>query len=55
MHLPERMRTSLYLLAVCGLLAACSNPKDEAPAVAPPMDTLVSASWLEEHLDDPPA
>ena len=53
MHLPERMRTSLYLLAVCGLLAACSNPKDEAPAVAPPMDTLVSASWLEEHLDDP--
>jgi thiosulfate/3-mercaptopyruvate sulfurtransferase len=47
------MRTNLCLLAVCGLLAACSSSKDEAPVVAAPMDTLVSAVWLEEHLDDP--
>ena len=53
MYLPERIRTNLCLLAVCGLLAACSSSKDEAPVVAAPMDTLVSAVWLEEHLDDP--
>jgi thiosulfate/3-mercaptopyruvate sulfurtransferase len=47
------MQTSLYLLAACGLLAACSDPGDEMSALEPAMDTLVSADWLEGHLGDP--
>ena len=53
MNFPDRMRIDLCLLAVCGLLAACSNSNDEARNAAPPMDTLVSAAWLEQHIDDP--
>ena len=53
MHLPERLRLNLLLLAACGLSAACSDKGDEAGAVEPAMDTLVTAAWLEEHLDDP--
>jgi thiosulfate/3-mercaptopyruvate sulfurtransferase len=53
MHLPERMRFNFLLLAACGLSAACSGKGDEVSAVEPAMDTLVSAAWLEEHLDDP--
>jgi len=53
MQLRGRMQTSLYLLAACGLLAACSDPGDEMSAVEPAMDTLVSADWLEGHLGDP--
>ena len=53
MHLPERMRFNLLLIAACGLLSACSEKGSEVSAVEPAMDTLVSAAWLEEHLDDP--
>ncbi len=44
------------LLATFALLAACSEtpaPGEGATVAAPPMDTLVTADWLEQHLDDP--
>ena len=48
--------SSSILLAIITVLFACSRNNDEAGvtgAVAVEMDTLVSAAWLQEHLDDP--
>jgi thiosulfate/3-mercaptopyruvate sulfurtransferase len=53
MYSPDRALISAVLIAACGLLAACSDTGNEVSVAAPPMDTLVSAAWLEEHLDDP--
>jgi thiosulfate/3-mercaptopyruvate sulfurtransferase len=47
---------SSILLALATLLFACSKQHDEvvvSGVVAAEMDTLVSAEWLREHLDDP--
>jgi thiosulfate/3-mercaptopyruvate sulfurtransferase len=53
MYSPERASISSLLIAACALLAACSDKGDEISVAEPAMDTLVSAAWLEEHLDDP--
>jgi thiosulfate/3-mercaptopyruvate sulfurtransferase len=53
MRLQNRLAT---LIATLVVLAACSGPGDEAPVtdtVDTSMDSLVSATWLREHLDDP--
>jgi thiosulfate/3-mercaptopyruvate sulfurtransferase len=50
---PDRALVASVLIAACVFIAACGRPDDEASAVEPPMDTLVSAAWLEQHLDDP--
>jgi thiosulfate/3-mercaptopyruvate sulfurtransferase len=44
---------SLVSIAALGLLGACSDPDKRSAEAEPPMDTLVSAAWLERHLDDP--
>jgi thiosulfate/3-mercaptopyruvate sulfurtransferase len=46
----------LLLFAVFAMMAACSPPGDPADLPADTvaeMDTLVTAGWLKEHLDDP--
>jgi thiosulfate/3-mercaptopyruvate sulfurtransferase len=53
MYSPERASISSLLIAASALLAACSDKGDEVSVAEPTMDTLVSAAWLEEHLDDP--
>ena len=53
MYLPDRAIRFSVLVAACGLLAGCSGPDDDVSAVEPAMDTLVSADWLQAHLDDP--
>ena len=53
MYSPDRARIFTALVASCGFLAACSGPTDEVSTVEPAMDTLVSADWLEQNLDDP--
>lgn len=54
----KRLDTKLTLLVVAalGLAAGCAGPPpSEGPPAAtrPVMDSLVSAAWLMEHLDDP--
>lgn len=52
------LRTLALLLAL-GCLAACSGSQEAPaevaadPAAEPPMDSLVSVAWLQEHLHDP--
>jgi thiosulfate/3-mercaptopyruvate sulfurtransferase len=53
MYSPDRARIFTVLVASCGFLVACSGPTDEVSAIEPMMDTLVSAGWLEQNLDDP--
>ena len=53
MNFSDRAFISSALIAASLLLAACSGADDQASTVEPTMDTLVSAAWLEEHLDDP--
>ena len=56
MLIPTRLRTACPGIVATLLLAACSNGGNEAaesPAANAEMDSLVSASWLAEHLDDP--
>jgi thiosulfate/3-mercaptopyruvate sulfurtransferase len=53
MHVSYRYLLSLVSIAVLGLLVACSGPDKQTPEAEPPMDSLVSAAWLEQHLDDP--
>ena len=55
MSLPDwRAKLLFTLFAALVFTTACSKPKD-APGVAveTTMDSLVSAGWLSEHLDDP--
>lgn len=42
---------SLALIALLGFITACSNTDDHV-ATEVAMDSLVSAEWLSEHLDD---
>ncbi len=53
MHSPNRYLFSLVSIAALGLLGACSDPGKRPAEAQPPMDTLVSAAWLEQHLGDP--
>ena len=50
-------RTSrLFVIVALGLTAGCAGvpPSEEPPAeTRPAMDSLVSAEWLMDHLDDP--
>ena len=49
-------QTRLILITTFLLMAACAGPDertDVAPAPVAEMDTLVSAEWLSQHLDDP--
>ena len=44
----------LALIAALILLSACSNPNQQSSGgVGTPMDSLVTAEWLQEHLDNP--
>ena len=45
----------LAFIAVLAALAGCADTQDSESTVAaaPEMDTLVSAQWLKEHIDDP--
>ena len=45
-------KKTLALISLLGFIAACSD-SDEQPATETAMDSLVSAEWLNEHLDDP--
>lgn len=44
------LKTSIVSIAALALLAACSSSGDQPDAK---MDTLVTAEWLSQHLDDP--
>jgi thiosulfate/3-mercaptopyruvate sulfurtransferase len=54
MSFSARSIKPLVLIALLGLIAACSN-SDKQPGVAADktMDTLVTAEWLSEHINDP--
>jgi thiosulfate/3-mercaptopyruvate sulfurtransferase len=45
----------LALVAALAVQAGCAEPpnSEETAAALPEIDTLVSAEWLKEHLDDP--
>jgi thiosulfate/3-mercaptopyruvate sulfurtransferase len=55
------MRSVVLLIAFVAVTIGCAGPQSppdvtttrEAVQPAPPMDTLVTAQWLSEHLDDP--
>jgi len=44
------LRTFILLIATWAIMAACSDLGDQ-PDVK--MDSLVTAEWLSQHLDDP--
>ena len=49
----DRIKNPLTQIVVLGLIAACSQPNDSTGgAVDTPMDSLVTAEWLSEHLND---
>ena len=45
-------KKSLALISLLGFIAACSDSGDQAVSEVA-MDSLVSAEWLNEHLNDP--
>lgn len=56
MSLHKLPQFRLVLIAALALLSACAGPHertDVAPAPGARMDTLVSAEWLSQHLDEP--
>ena len=53
MYCLDRSTSITVLFAALGLLAGCSDPGTDVNTTEPPMDGLVSAAWLEQHLDDP--
>lgn len=54
MPLLDRIAGLLTLTVTLGLIAACSQSDDSAGvAIDTTMDSLVTAEWLSEHLDDP--
>ncbi len=53
MYSPDRASISSILITACLVFTACSGPSNDTSAPEPPMDTLVSADWLEQNLDDP--
>ena len=53
---PRRLPILVAFLGTLGSLSACTGPEDQAEVSTDSdtsMDTLVSAAWLREHLDDP--
>ena len=55
MSVPHFLRLSL-ILTISSFLVACSGshePAGDTSETAPEMDSLVSAEWLSQHLDDP--
>ena len=54
MPFPGSSRNLFILVVATALIAACSNPaEDTAIDGDATMDTLVTAEWLSQHLDDP--
>jgi thiosulfate/3-mercaptopyruvate sulfurtransferase len=56
MTIHEFPKKTLVLIAALGLVAACSPQEDKTAATAQldsNFDTLVTAEWLSEHIDDP--
>ena len=56
MPFQNRLPTLLTVLAALAVLSACTASDDHADIASnidTSMDTLVSAAWLREHLDDP--
>ena len=56
MPLFECSRKLLILVAASSFMAGCSNadnPPNSSIATEPAMDSLVTAEWLSQHLDDP--
>ena len=54
MLIPVRFTRSLALVAVLGLVNAGSTSADQTGVAADaPMDSLVTAEWLSEHINDP--
>ena len=49
----QQSNRQFVLIAALILLAACSRPSDQTNDVVAEMDSLVSAAWLREHVDDP--
>src|SRR6056300_65977 len=49
----DRITNPFMLIVLLGLIAACSQPNDSNDgAIDTPMDPLVTAQWLSEHLND---
>lgn len=46
----SRFRTGVLAIAALALVVACSTTREQPDAQ---MDSLVSAAWLSQHLDDP--
>ena len=56
MRIQKRLATLLTVVATLALLSACTRSDEPAsvePEIDTSMDSLVSAAWLREHLDDP--
>lgn len=54
MQIRERSTRLLILTAALALVTACGTLKSQPEArVRPAMDTLVTAEWLSQHLNDP--
>ncbi len=54
MSLFDRTTRPLTLIVVLGLIAACSKSDNSTGVIADTkMDSLVTAEWLSEHLNDP--
>ena len=56
MPIQNRLPTLFAILAALAALSACTRSDEPADVAVEPdttVDTLVSASWLREHLDDP--
>jgi len=50
MSIHRRSRRLFILIAALALITGCANSKSQPDAT---MDTLVTAEWLSQHLDDP--
>lgn len=56
MFVSRPMKAFFLFIASCAFLSACSpqnEPTTTVDASQPPMDSLVSAEWLQAHIDDP--
>ena len=50
MSIHRRARRLFILIAALALITGCAGSKSQPDAT---MDTLVTAQWLSQHLDDP--
>lgn len=53
MSCQSRSFRSLLLILALFLVAACGGPEPRTDPASPPIEMLVTAAWLSEHLDDP--